>query len=132
MVMTTTKELLLLFPTINAFHRLERNELMTLLRKITEKGVQIRILTPMDKQIKELSKNTLNRIEMNPVVSQQGINSTIIVSDNKSSLIIELKDDSKYIFREANGLAIYSNSASSVWTHTTIFENLWVHSILTI
>ena len=132
MVMTTTKELLLLFPTINAFHLLERNELMSLLRKITEKGVQIRILTPTDKQIKELSKNTLNRIEMNPVVSQQGINSTIIISDNKSSLIIELKDDSKYIFREANDLAIYSNSAPSVWTHTTIFENLWVHSNLTI
>ena len=86
----------------------------------------------MDKQIKELANNTLNRIEMNPVVYQQGINSTIIVSDNKSSLIIELKDDSKYIFREANGLGIYSNSASSVWTHTTIFENLWVHSKLTI
>jgi two-component system, OmpR family, sensor histidine kinase VicK len=132
MVLTTTKELLLLFPTGNAFHRLERNELMSLLRKITEKGVQIRILTPMDKQIKELANNTLNRIEMNPVVSQQGINSTIIVSDNKSSLIIELKDDSKSIFREANGLGIYSNSVSSVWTHTTIFENLWVHSKLTI
>lgn len=132
MVLTTTKELLLLFPTVNAFHRLERNDLMSILRRITEKGVHIRILTAMDKQIKELSNNTLNRIEISPVVSQQGINSTIIVSDNKSSLIIELKDDSKYIFREANGLGIYSNSASSVWTHTTIFENLWINSNLTI
>jgi len=71
-------------------------------------------------------------IEINPVASQQGINSTIIVSDNRSSLVIELKDDSKNIFREANGLGIYSNSVSSVWTHTTIFENLWVHSTSTI
>ena len=54
MVMTTTKELLLLFPTPNAFHRMERNELMSLLRKITERGVQIRILTPMDNRNKKV------------------------------------------------------------------------------
>lgn len=131
MLNATTKELLLLFPTTNAFHRLERNELMALLRKVTERGVQVRIMTPMDNQIRKLANTSIDQIEVNPVVSQQGINSTIIVSDNKSSLVIEVKNDSKYIFKEANGLAIYSNSASSVWTHTTIFENLWIHSNLT-
>jgi two-component system, OmpR family, sensor histidine kinase VicK len=132
MIMSTTKELLLLFPTVNAFHRLERNELMQLLKKITKRGVQIRILTPMDKEIKIIVNKIFDPIEINPVVSQQGLNSTIIVSDNKSSLVIELKDDNKYSFGEANGLAIYSNRMSSVWTHTTIFENLWVHSNSTI
>ena len=130
MIMTTTRELLILFPTTNTFHRLERNELTSLLRKISERGVQIRILSPMDERIKELSKQIFNQIEMNSIVSQQGINSTIIVSDNKFSLVIELKDDNKYLFREANGLAVFSNSVSSVWTHTTIFENLWVQSNL--
>ena len=131
MLNATTKELLLLFPATNAFHRLERNELTSLLRKVTERGVQARILTPIDNQIRKLANTSIDQIEVNPVVSQQGINSTIIVSDNKSSLIIELKDDSKHIFKEVNGLAVYSNSASSVWTHTTIFENLWIHSNLT-
>ena len=132
MVMTSTKELLLLFPTVNAFDRIERNELISSLKKIANRGVQIRILTPMDKEIKKLANTMFDLIEINSVASQQGINSTIIVSDNKSSLVIEFKDDSKNIFREANGLGIYSNNVSSVWTHTTIFENLWVHSASTI
>ena len=132
MVMTSTKELLLLFPTVNAFHRIERSELISSLKKIANRGVQIRILTPMDKEIKKLANTMFDLIEINSVASQQGINSTIIISDNRSSLVIELKDDSKNIFREANGLGIYSNSVSSVWTHTTIFENLWVHSASTI
>lgn len=88
-------------------------------------------MTPIDNQIRKLTNTLIDLIEVNPVVSQQGINSTIIVSDDESSLIIELKDDGRYIFEEVNGLAVYSNSASSVWAHTTIFENLWVHSNLT-
>ncbi len=44
MVLTTTKELLLLFPTVNAIHRLERNDLMSILSRITEKGVHMRIV----------------------------------------------------------------------------------------
>ena len=52
MVMTSTKELLLLFPTVNAFHRIERNELISSLKKIANRGVQVRILTPMDREIK--------------------------------------------------------------------------------
>jgi len=131
MVMSTTKELLILFPTVNGFYRLERKGLMSLLKDIAQRGVQIKILTPMDKSLKELSNDTDNvveQIEINSMAAKQGINSTIIISDNKFSLVIELKDDNKYEFMEASGLAIYSNSTSSVWTHTTIFENLWAHS----
>jgi hypothetical protein len=51
-----------------------------------------------------------------------------MISDNEFSLVIEMKDDNRYNFTEANGLAVYSNSASSVWAHTTIFENLWTQS----
>ena len=133
MIVSASKELLLLFPTVNAFYRLERKELMSLLYKNAEKGVQIRILTPMDDPLKEQSKicnSKFDQIEMNPITEPLDINSTIVVSDNKYSLIMETKDDNKYNFNEANGLAVYSNSVSSVWTHTTIFENLWMRSNL--
>jgi len=133
-IMTSaSKELLLLFPTVNAFYRLERKDLMSLLDKNAEKGVRIRILTPTNDPLKELSRSynsKFSQIEMNTITEPLEINSTIVVSDNKFSLVMETKDDSKYNFDEANGLAIYSNSVSSVWTHTTIFENLWMRSNL--
>jgi hypothetical protein len=129
--MSSTKEILILFPTVNAFFRLERKGLILLLKKITQRGLQIKILTPMDKSLKESSNNSNNvfdRIEIISMTQNQGINSTIMISDNKFSLVIEMKDDNRYNFTEANGLAVYSNSASSVWAHTTIFENLWTQS----
>lgn len=133
-IMTSaSKELLLLFPTVNAFYRLERKDLISLLDKNAEKGVQIRILAPTNDPLKELSRSynsKFSQIEMNTITEPLEINSTIVVSDNKFSLVMETKDDSKYNFNEANGLAIYSNSVSSVWTHTTIFENLWMRSNL--
>jgi phosphatidylserine/phosphatidylglycerophosphate/cardiolipin synthase-like enzyme len=130
-ITSSIKELLILFPTVNAFYRLERKGLMSLLRDIAQRGVQIKIITPMDKSLKDLSNKSNsvdNQMEMISMPSKQGINSTIVISDSKFSFVVDLKDDNKYDFTEANGLAIYSNSASSVWTHTTIFENLWTQS----
>jgi hypothetical protein len=37
-----------------------------------------------------------------------------IIIDNEISLIIELKDDTKYYSSEATGLATYSNSEATV------------------
>ena len=106
---------------------------MSLLSKNAERGVQIKILTPMDDQIKKLStiyNSKFHQIEMNSITEPLEINSTIVVSDNKFSLVMETRDDHTYDFKEAFGLAVYSNNVSSVWTHTTIFENLWMRSNL--
>ena len=45
--------------------------------------------------------------------------------DRKTSLIIELMDDTKAAFEEAIGLATYSNSKSTVLSYVSIFETLW-------
>ena len=50
---------------------------------------------------------------------------SIIVVDNKYSLVTELKDDSKQTTEEAIGLATYSDSKSTVLSYSAIFENLW-------
>jgi hypothetical protein len=48
----------------------------------------------------------------------------------KFSLEVEVKDDTKDNSSEAVGLAKYSNSESTVWTHTSIFETLWIQAEL--
>jgi len=101
---------------------LEREGLILLLREAAERGVQIRVLTPMDDRITEIAhalNKMSNRFEVRPIVIQQITRSTIITSDGKFSLVIDLKDDNNY-----------SNSVTSVWTHTSIFENLWAQSEL--
>lgn len=51
-----------------------------------------------------------------------------LIVDRKFSLVIELKDAVKDNPPEPIGLAIYSNNESTVWTHTSIFETLWIQS----
>ena len=53
---------------------------------------------------------------------------TIGIYDRKSSLVGELKDDSKDSSHEAIGLATFSNSASTVSSYVSIFETLWKQS----
>ena len=48
---------------------------------------------------------------------------TILVVDNRFSLVMELKDDSKQIFDEAIGLSTYSNSKAGVLSYAAIFES---------
>jgi hypothetical protein len=133
-VTAATKEVLILFPTVNGFHRMEREGFMALLQAAAKKGAYIRVLTPMDDRVTELAKRLghVSQFEVRPIKRQHHHRtvSTIIVSDNAFSLIMGLTDDNKHDFIESTGLSVYSNNTSSIWSHTTIFENLWVHSKL--
>jgi two-component system, OmpR family, sensor histidine kinase VicK len=53
---------------------------------------------------------------------------TTLVIDTKLSLEVEVKDDTKDNSYESVGLAAYSNSESTVWTHASIFETLWIRA----
>jgi hypothetical protein len=55
---------------------------------------------------------------------------TNLIVDQLLVLTVELKDDSKESSEEAIGLATYSNIESSVLTHTSIFESLWMETEL--
>jgi two-component system, OmpR family, sensor histidine kinase VicK len=53
---------------------------------------------------------------------------SIAVVDRKSSVVVEIKDDSKNSSYQAIGLATFSNSPSTVPSYVTIFETLWKQS----
>ena len=55
---------------------------------------------------------------------------TIVVVDRKSSLVVELKDDTKESSYEAMGLGTYSNRKTTVLSYVSIFESLWKQSEL--
>ena len=55
---------------------------------------------------------------------------TTLIVDRELSLVVELKDDRKETSNEAIGLAMYSNSKSTVSSYTSIFETLWMQAEL--
>jgi two-component system sensor histidine kinase VicK len=131
MVTSAVEEILIVFPTVNAFHRLENDGFIQLVQRAARRGVRVRILTPLGDRIKE-SIQRLNemfdQLDARSLGLKQEAKSMIMISDAKFSLAIDLKDDSKDNSIEANGLASYSNSESTVWTYSSIFEKLWIQS----
>jgi hypothetical protein len=125
------EELLLAFPTTNAFRRNVRTgmSIQILREEYAKNNLRVRILTPIDNQIKQTIE------ELRKIVPQldvryldESIESsrvTIVLADRKESLIVEIKDDTKDNLYEAVGLSIYSDSKSIVSSYLAIFESLW-------
>jgi two-component system, OmpR family, sensor histidine kinase VicK len=143
MVKSTKYEILLILPTVNAFLREQRIGIIQLLKQAaTERGVNVRILTPTDNTIEniilkniitvakeqeeEKKKKNFDLRTTNIPFEEIAVNTvTIVVADKKESLVIEKTDDSKENFVEAVGLATYSNSKPTVMSYISIFESLW-------
>ncbi|MGN6350984.1 MAG: ATP-binding protein [Candidatus Nitrosocosmicus sp.] len=132
---SASKEIMLLFPSINAFWRQHRLGVVDLIFSAAlNRNIRARILVPKNEQVEQLIENTkshnkylynTNSIEFRPIQQLLETRSTILIVDNKVSLVMELKDDAKQTFREAIGLSIYSNSRPGVLSYVSIFENLW-------
>ena len=131
-IKSAKKEILIIFPTVNAFYREVGIGIIQLLRQAAEeRDVKIRIITPITDIIEsvistmiqpEYKENfDIERIE--PTASTNTV--TTIVADRNESLVIEQKDDSKMIFADAIGLATYSNSKPTVSSYIAIFEKFW-------
>ncbi len=124
------EEISIIFSTANAFHRQIRIGGGQLLREVTraKRGLNVRILTPPDERIKEVSselKQELKKIEVRHVEESLQTKVIVLIVDRKYSLSIEFKDDTKDSVYEAIGLATYSNSKSTVISYISIFESLW-------
>jgi two-component system, OmpR family, sensor histidine kinase VicK len=124
------EELLVAFPTANAFRRNVRTGMsMLLLKKRSGKNnVKLRILTPIDNQIMqtiEELKRTIPQIDVRGIDESIESRITIVLADREECLIVEIKDDAKDNLYEAAGLSIYSNSNSIVSSYLSIFESLW-------
>lgn len=130
MVKSATEEIMIIFSTSNAFHRQERQGAVKVLEEVEapKEDVNIRILTPIDQQIKDTFpklKEHFKKIEMRDIQECLHTKVTILVVDRRSSLAVELKDDNKDLVYEAMGLATYSTSKSTVLSYVSIFESLW-------
>jgi signal transduction histidine kinase len=130
LIRSAKEEILIIFSTANAFHRQIRVGGAKLLREVTiaKRDLNIRILTPQDERIKEVSselKQQLKKIEVRNVEESLQTKVTVLIIDRKYSLSIEFKDDTKDSVYEAIGLATYSNSKSTVISYISIFESLW-------
>jgi len=133
------EEILLIFPTINAFIRQEKIGVIQWLTEVVTKEqnnkLKIRILMPIHKSTEQIvqhlkQQSPQNNIDVRFIEQSSGNKATFLVVDRKVSLVMELKDDSKQTFDEAIGLSIYSKSKSGVLSFVAIFENLWIQTEL--
>jgi two-component system, OmpR family, sensor histidine kinase VicK len=138
-VKDAVEEILLIFPTSNAFIRQEKIGVIQWLRELVTKEqynkLKIRILMPIHKSTEKIvqdlkQQSDQNNIDVRFIEQSSGNKATFLVVDRKVSLVMELKDDSKETFDRAIGLSIYSNSKSGVLSFVAIFENLWIQSEL--
>jgi two-component system sensor histidine kinase VicK len=86
--------------------------------------------------VRSLTERTYSNYNYNNIdlryIKQTRLNThvTILMVDEKVSLVMEIRDDSKGTFDETIGLSIYSNSRAGVLSYVSIFENLWLQTEL--
>ena len=132
-VKSASEEILWIFPTSNALIRQEKMGAIQLAKEAAkERNVKVRILVPsnalIEQKIQQLKQNCCSSsaiIDARYIEQTSETKATILVIDRKSSLVMELKDDTKSTFIEAIGLSTYSNSKAGVASYVAIFENLW-------
>ena len=147
------KEIQMIFSTVNTFHMQERQLGITkILTNLSRQGVSIKVLTPIDNQVKELiadlkeqgevkklqkqlnqkyngdndnDDNSANSIiDIQDIAPSSSINTKIIVVDKQDSLAMEIKDGMADSINTTIGLSTLSNSKSTIASYSAIFENL--------
>jgi len=124
LIISAEKEIKLMFPTCNAVIRQDKAGILYLLQEAAKK-CQLKLLMPNDELVRNFIPHSNNAIVTRFIEQQEGGKATILIVDNKASLMMELKDDSKKSFHEAVGLSTYSNSKAGVLSYVSMFESLW-------
>ncbi|MDQ3718306.1 MAG: ATP-binding protein, partial [Thermoproteota archaeon] len=130
LVALSKQQVLLFLPTTTAYLREEKIGIFDSLEQAAGRGVNIRILLPTDKEIEEKIKQKIKlkqgfEIRKIKADATTEARSKILIVDNNTYLMVELKDNSKETFVEAVGSAIISNSKSTVLSYVTMFDSLW-------
>lgn len=124
-------EVSVLFSTRNSFALAEREGVIDALEALSERGVKVRILVMKDKVPGEHEGSLRvmrHDVRLNYLQQFLPTKITTFVVDQAKSLVIEVNDDTRDTLQEAAGLATYSNSESTVFSNTSIFESLWIQS----
>ena len=135
-------EILVIFPTIKAFHYYEKYfGIVQIFKEVLTKNsdIQIKILTPNNEDIRNIGQKLKEQFPKNIRIlyftEQSEPKILILVVDKRYSLYLEIKDD-VFLYNDSNinttdkthtiyGLASYSNSKATVIGYASIFENLW-------
>lgn len=133
-------EIQLLLSTENAFYRLRDLNLVSVLMDqaaAVDHPVDIRVLMVNDdrieQQVIDQQGNGKKYSKINFKFLHKSITSpatTSLLIDKEYSLVVDTKDDGKETFNDAIGLATYSNNGSTIATHSSIFETLWIQAEL--
>jgi two-component system sensor histidine kinase VicK len=123
------KEILILLSSENGFLRTERNGGFSLLNKIASKGIIVKVLIPSkfineDKVIDQI-KSKYHFIEFRNLQFSLQMVIGITIVDREKSMIFEIKDDTKDIFRYTLGLSIFIEGKSTALSYVSIFDSLW-------
>jgi signal transduction histidine kinase len=132
----TKKELLVLFATERTFSFALQGEAADIYRRISENGVEIKLLVPRERAAAEIKENSEHiiaklREDISPSInlrfSDVDLNTriTIMISDRNEFMSWELKDDTLNDPYLAGGIATYSNIKALASSYATIFDNLW-------
>jgi two-component system sensor histidine kinase VicK len=139
LVKSANEEVLLIFPTTNAFIRQHKMGVVQLAKEAAQqRNVKVRLLMPKHESTEPLVRSLTEEdphhyrnydIDVRYYIEQtSGTKATILVVDRKHSLIMELRDDSKNTFDEAIGFSTYSDSRPGVLSYVSIFENIWLQT----
>jgi two-component system sensor histidine kinase VicK len=130
----TQKELLVQFATPRTFSFALRGEAADIYRRLSEKGVHIKLLVPKGRdntEVKENDEQIAIAREISPSInlrfSDSDLNTriTIMISDRNEFMSWELKDDTLDDLYMAGGVATYSNIEALASSYAIIFDNLW-------
>jgi K+-sensing histidine kinase KdpD len=125
LIMSAEKEIKVVFPTTSALIRQDKAGILFLLQEAAAvKKCQVKVLMPNDELIRNFIRDHRG-ISTRFIEQEERGKATILIIDNKVSLMMELKDDSKKTFHEAIGLSTYSNSKAGVLSYVSMFESLW-------
>ncbi len=125
LILSAQQEIRIAFPTARAVIRQEKAGIIHLLNKAAERRCRVKILMPNDESVFKFIRKGDANTETRLVAQKDLGKATILVVDNKESLIMELKDDDKETFQEAIGFSIRSNSRPGVLSYVSMFEGLW-------
>lgn len=127
-------EISILFSTRNSFLVAEREGILDALGPASARGIKVRILVMKDDIMQETSVAKLKvahqDIHVNYLQQFMPSKITTFIVDQNKSLVMEVNDDTKETLHEAVGLATYSNSESTVFSNSSLFESLWIQSEL--
>jgi two-component system, OmpR family, sensor histidine kinase VicK len=125
LIMSAEKEIKVVFPTTNALIRQDKVGILFLLQEAAAaKKCQVKVLMPNDELIHNFIRDD-SGISMRFIEQEERGKATILIVDNKTSLVMELRDGRKMAFHEAIGLSTYSNSKAGVLSYVSMFESLW-------